>query len=103
MWMDLDRYVRNKSEIEGQILYINVYMWNTYVHIYIYTHTHTHTHTYGMGSGDSIHSTAERRYPRSEVRSSGRERQPHVEGVVAAQAQEGLEELFHIQGKEGWQ
>ena len=27
--------------------------------------------------------------------------QPHVQGVVAARAQEGLEEPFHIQGQEG--
>ena len=45
----------------------------------------------------------------------GWEEQPHVQGAVAAQAQEGLEELFHvkvrggggeeiplIQGKEQW-
>ena len=29
------------------------------------------------------------------------EEQPHVQGAVAAQAQEGLEELFHVQGQEG--
>ena len=27
--------------------------------------------------------------------------QPHVQGAVAAQAQEGLEELSHIEGQEG--
>ena len=31
----------------------------------------------------------------------GREEQPHVQGVVAARAQEGLEELSHIEGQEG--
>ena len=36
-----------------------------------------------------------------EVRGSGREEQPHVQGVVAAWAQKGLEELLHIQGQEG--
>ena len=41
-------------------------------------------------------------YPTSEVRGSSQEEQPHVQGVVAAWAQEGLEELFHFQGKEGW-
>ena len=25
-----------------------------------------------------------------------------VQGVVAVRAQEGLEELFHVQGQEGW-
>ena len=34
---------------------------------------------------------------------SGQEEQPHVQGVVAAWVQEGLEELFHIQDQEGRQ
>ena len=38
-----------------------------------------------------------------EARGGGREEQPYVQGVVAARAQEGLEELFHVQGQEGWQ
>ena len=45
---------------------------------------------------------AKRSYPKSEVRGSGREEQPHVQGVMAAWAQEGLEELFHFQDQEGW-
>ena len=49
-----------------------------------------------MGAG-----MAERSYPTFEVRGGGREEQPHVQGVVAAQAQECLEELFHVQGQEG--
>ena len=32
-------------------------------------------------------------YPASEVRGGSREEQPHVQGAVAVQAQEGLEEL----------
>ena len=32
---------------------------------------------------------------------TGQEDQPHVQGVVAAQAQEGLEELSHVEGQEG--
>ena len=28
--------------------------------------------------------------------------QSQVQGAVAAWAQEGLEEIFHIQGQEGW-
>ena len=32
---------------------------------------------------------AERSYPISEVRGSGREEQPHIQGAVAVQAQEG--------------
>ena len=44
---------------------------------------------------------AERSYPMHEARGSGWEEEPHVQGVVAAWAQEGLEELFHIQDQEG--
>ena len=35
----------------------------------------------------------------SEVRGGGREELPHVQGVVAVRAQEGLEELFHVHKK----
>ena len=38
-----------------------------------------------------------------EARGSGRESQPHVQGAMAARAQEGLEELSHVEGQEGWQ
>ena len=31
----------------------------------------------------------------------GQEKQPHVQGVVAVRAQEGQEELLHVQGQEG--
>ena len=40
--------------------------------------------------------------PTSEVRGSGWEELPHVQGVVAAGAQKGWEELPHVQGQEGW-
>ena len=53
-----------------------------------------------MPGCDSI-GTAERSYPTPKVRGSGREKQSHVQGVVAARAQEGLEELLHVQGQEG--
>ena len=43
----------------------------------------------------------ERSYPTSEARGRGREDQPHVQGAVAARAQEGLEELSHVEGQEG--
>ena len=39
--------------------------------------------------------------PKSEVRGGGQEDQPHVQGAVAVQAQEGLEELSHVEGQEG--
>ena len=55
--------------------------------------------------------TAERSYPASEARGGereeqptpksrggGRENQPHVQGAVATRAQEGLEELSHVEG-----
>ena len=35
-------------------------------------------------------------------RGGGWEEQPHIQRVVAAQAQEGLEKLFHVEGQEGW-
>ena len=44
---------------------------------------------------------AKRSFPTSEVRGGGREEKPHVQGVVAARAQEGLEELLHVQGQRG--
>ena len=42
-----------------------------------------------------------RSYPTPKARGSGREDQPHVQGAVAARAQEGLEELSHVEGQEG--
>ena len=45
---------------------------------------------------------AERSYSESKVRGGGREELSHVQGAVAARAQEGLEELLHIEGQEGW-
>ena len=43
---------------------------------------------------------AERSYPTSEVRGSGQEEQPHVQGAVAVWVQEGLEELSPVEGQE---
>ena len=37
-----------------------------------------------------------------EAGGGGREDQPHVQGGVAARVQEGLEELSHVEGQEGW-
>ena len=39
--------------------------------------------------------------PHTEARGGSLEERPHIQGAVAVQAQEGLEELFHIQGQEG--
>ena len=44
----------------------------------------------------------ERSYPASEARGGGWEELPQVQEAVAAQAQEGREELLYIQGQEGW-
>ena len=38
---------------------------------------------------------------RTEARGGGREDQLHVQGAMATQAQEGLEELSHVEGQEG--
>ena len=40
-------------------------------------------------------------YPMPEARGGGQEDQPHVQGAMAAWAQEGLEELSHVEGQEG--
>ena len=39
--------------------------------------------------------------PMPEARGGGREDQPQVQGAVAVRAQEGLEELSHVEGQEG--
>ena len=44
---------------------------------------------------------AARSNPTPEARGGGLEDQPHVQGAVAAPAQEGLEELSHVEGQEG--
>ena len=44
---------------------------------------------------------AERSHPASQARGGGREEPHHVQGVVALRAQEGLEELSHVEGQEG--
>ena len=37
-----------------------------------------------------------------EVRGGGGEKLPQVQGAVAVRAQEGQEELLHVQGQEEW-
>ena len=46
---------------------------------------------------------AGRSYPTPEVRGSGQEEESHIQGAVAVWAQEGLEELLHVQGQDGQQ
>ena len=45
---------------------------------------------------------AERCYPMPKIRGGGQEEQSHFQGAVTARAQEGLEELLHVQGQK-WQ
>ena len=54
-----------------------------------------------LGESHARGAVAKRSYPTLEVRGSSREEQPHVQGAVAARAQEGLEELSHVDGQEG--
>ena len=59
---------------------------------------------YGPGKSHptpEARAAAERSYPTPKVRGGGWEEQPHVQGAVAAWAQEGWEELLHDQGQEG--
>ena len=44
---------------------------------------------------------AERNYPTLEVSGPAQEELPHCQEAAAAQAQEGREELLHVQGQEG--
>ena len=41
--------------------------------------------------------------PAAEGRGGSQEEQPRIQGAVAVWTQEGLEELFHVQGQEGRQ
>ena len=45
---------------------------------------------------------ARRSNPTPEARGSSLEDQSHLQGAVAVWAQEGLEELSHVEGQEGW-
>ena len=55
-----------------------------------------------IGATPPLRSGAARRsHLMSEARGCGREEQFHIQGAVAAQAQEGLEELSHVEGQEG--
>ena len=46
---------------------------------------------------------AGRSNPTPETKGSCWEDQPHIQGAVAARAQEGLEELSHVEGQDGRQ
>ena len=49
------------------------------------------------------HRNGREEQPQSDIRGGGQEELLHVQGAVAVRVQEGLEELFHFQGQEGWQ
>ena len=51
----------------------------------------------GGGQEELLHA------PTPKARIGDREDQPHAQGAVAAWAQEGLEELSHVEGQEGQQ
>ena len=64
----------------------------------------------GAGTAESSYPASEARgggqeeqphAPTPEARGGGREDQPHVQRAMAARAQEGLEELSHVEGQEG--
>ena len=57
--------------------------------------------SYPMPPRPRPRAAAGRSNPISEARGGGRQDQPHVQGAVAARAQEGLEELSHVEGQEG--
>ena len=57
--------------------------------------------SYPMPPRPRPRAAAGRSNPTPEIRGGGQEDQPHVQGAVAAWAQDGLEELFHVQGQEG--
>ena len=48
-----------------------------------------------------IRVAAGRSNPMPEARGGAWEDQPHVQGAMAARAQEGIEELSHVEGQEG--
>ena len=48
-----------------------------------------------------VRAVARRSHPASQARGGSWEDQPHVQAVVAAPAQEGLEEPSHVEGQ-GW-
>ena len=55
----------------------------------------------GASSHPRSGAAAEMSYSASEIRVGGQKDQPHVQGAVAVQVQDGLEELSHVEGQEG--
>ena len=57
--------------------------------------------SYPMPPHPRPRAAAGRSIPTTKARGGGQEDQPHVQGAVAAQAQEGLEELSHVEDQKG--
>ena len=57
--------------------------------------------SYPMPPHPRPRAAAGRSNPTPEARGSDRGEQPHVQGALAAWAQEALEELSHVEGQEG--
>ena len=58
--------------------------------------------SYSMPPSPRPKAAAGRSNPTPKARGCRREEQPHVQGVVAGQAPEGLEELSHVESQEQW-
>ena len=56
--------------------------------------------SYPMAPRPKPGAATRRSNPTPEARGGSREDQPHVQGAVAAQVKEGLEELSHVEGQE---
>ena len=57
--------------------------------------------TYPMPPRPRPRAAARRSNPTPEARGDGPEDQLHVQGAVAVRAQDGLEELSHVEGQKG--
>ena len=60
-----------------------------------------HTPSPRPGAASEVRGSSREDQPMPEARGGGQEDQPNVHGALAAQAQEGLEEISHIEGQEG--
>ena len=96
-WGDKRRKIQKKSKHWLQTYFVSSKMSsNSYI-------IHLTIQQYGKTIIVSISGVVARRSnPTPEARGSSQEEQPHIQGVVAVWAQEGLEEPSHIEGQEGW-
>ena len=73
------------------------------MYVYIYTHRGDRREELPYAPSTRPRAAVGRSNRTTEARGGGREIQSHIQGAVAARAQEGLEELSHIEGQEGQQ